>query len=158
MKTLIICKSIHVGNTERVAERMAKILKTEVIKPEEFNVSDVGKYDLIGFGSGIYSSKHHKSLLNLVDKLPDLKPKKIFVFSTAGIVRKSNHRSLKEKLKEKNAVVVDEFFCLGFNKNSFLKYFGGMNKGRPDENDFKRAEDFARQMIEEAEKETKREM
>lgn len=146
MKTLIICKSIHAGNTVRIAERMATILDAEVVKPEEFNLSDVGKYDLIGFGSGIYSNKHHQSLLDIADKAPDLKGKRVFIFSTAGIVRKSNHTSLKKKLEEKNAVVVDEFFCLGFNKNSFLKYFGGMNKGRPNEGDLKKTEDFARNM------------
>jgi flavodoxin len=30
MKSLIICKSIHVGNTEKIARRMAKILKSQI--------------------------------------------------------------------------------------------------------------------------------
>jgi hypothetical protein len=29
------------------------------------------------------------------------------------------------------------------NKNSFLKYFGGMNKGRPNADDLNRAREFA---------------
>jgi hypothetical protein len=33
--------------------------------------------------------------------------------------------------------------CPGFNTNSFLKFFGGINKGRPNANDLKRAEEFA---------------
>jgi hypothetical protein len=44
-------------------------------------------------------------------------------------------------------MIVDEYSCKGFNKNSFLKYFGGMNKGRPNEDDFRAAEDFVRKMI-----------
>jgi flavodoxin len=50
---------------------------------------------------------------------------------------------LLEKLKLKGYVIVDEFSCKGFNTNSFLKLFGGMNKGRPNTEDLKHAEEFA---------------
>ncbi len=53
---------------------------------------------------------------------------------------------LKEKLQSKGYVIVDEFSCPGFNTNSFLKYFGGLNKGRPNAEDLKRAEEFARNL------------
>ena len=39
--------------------------------------------------------------------------------------------------------IVDEFSCLGFNTNSFLKHLGGLNKGRPNEEDFENAKQFA---------------
>ena len=42
-----------------------------------------------------------------------------------------------EKLESKGYKVVDEFQCKGFNTNSFLKLFGGMNKGRPNASDLK---------------------
>jgi flavodoxin len=35
---------------------------------------------------------------------------------------------------------------LGFNTNSFLKLFGGINKGRPNAEDLKRAEEFAQKL------------
>jgi flavodoxin len=38
---------------------------------------------------------------------------------------------------------VGEFGCAGFNTNKFLKYFGGINKGRPNSEDLKHAEEFA---------------
>lgn len=50
---------------------------------------------------------------------------------------------LKEKLLSKGYSVVGEFSCAGFNTNSFLKYIGGINKGRPNAEDLKRAEEFA---------------
>ncbi len=143
MKSLIICKSIHHGNTMKIAERMASVLNADLVKPKELNLDAIKEYEIIGLGSGIYSSKHHQFLLDLADKLPDLSSKKVFVFSTSGVIRKSFHRSLNDKLGKKNAVIVDEFFCLGFNTNSFLKYFGGMNKGRPNESDLRRADEFA---------------
>lgn len=48
-----------------------------------------------------------------------------------------------EKLVSKGYVIVDEFSCKGLNTNSFLKCFGGMNKGRPSDEDLKHAEEFA---------------
>lgn len=46
----------------------------------------------------------------------------------------------------KGYVIVDEFGCLGFNTNSFLKFFGGMNKGRPNAEDLRHAEEFAQNL------------
>jgi flavodoxin len=152
MKSLIICKSVHVGNTEKIARRMAKILNANLIEPKECNSNQLKEFDLIGFGSGIYSAKHHQSILKLTDKLPQVTNKRAFIFSTAGVIGekkvKKDHSELRSKLESKGYMIVDEFSCKGFNKNSFLKYLGGMNKGRPNEDDFRAAEEFVRKMME----------
>ena len=151
MKSLIICKSIHVGNTEKIARRMAKILNANLIQPKVCNLNQLNEFDLIGFGSGIYSAKHHKSLLDLADKLPKVTNKRALIFLTAGVTGEKkvvkDHTALRNKLQAKGYKIVSEFGCKGFNKNSFLKYLGGMNKGRPNENDLSNAEDFVRNMI-----------
>jgi flavodoxin len=59
--------------------------------------------------------------------------------------------TLKETLQSKGYLIVDEFGCAGFNTNKFLKYFGGINKGRPNTEDLKRAEEFATKLISEGE-------
>ncbi|MFO7792414.1 MAG: flavodoxin family protein [Candidatus Saliniplasma sp.] len=154
MKSLIICKSIHHGNTKKVADRMAKVLDSEVVEPEEVDLDEIGEYDILGFGSGIYSGKHHETLYALVDKLPKVENKKVFIFSTCGtpemVLReeyfRKTHSRLKEKLQSKGYTVVDEFGCIGLNTNSFLKLFGGINKGRPEEDDLKRAEEFVKDL------------
>jgi len=146
LKTLIISKSIHHGNTEKIAKKITKVLDAVLIKPEEFQGHE--GFDLIGFGSGIYHSRHHQSLFDLIDGLDSLEGKKVFVFSTAGMTRQINHRHLKEKLDEKNAVVIDEFSCKGFDTYSFLKYLGGINKGQPDEQDLQSAEKFGEKLLE----------
>jgi flavodoxin len=56
------------------------------------------------------------------------------------------HRLLKEKLQSKGYTIVDEFTCKGFNTFAFLRLFGGMNKGRPNSDDLKIAEEFATKM------------
>lgn len=160
MKSLIICKSIHHGNTKKVADGMARVLEAEVMEPEKVNLNGLEKYDLLGFGSGIYSEQHHETILDLVDKLPEVENKKAFIFSTCGApkiamsdeyVRKT-HSRLKEKLQYKGYDIVDEFGCRGWNTNSFLKLFGGINKGKPDEEDLRKAEKFVNNMIEDEHK------
>jgi len=106
----------------------------------------------VGFGSGIDSGKHYAPLLDLADRLPQVANRKAFIFSTCGApafgVTQSfilkNHSALREKLLSKGYTIVGEFGCPGFNTNMFLRYFGGLNKGRPNAEDLKHAEDFAR--------------
>ena len=151
MKSLLIVCSYHHNNTEKIAQVFAKILDSEIKKPKQINPEDLQEYSLIGFGSGIYAGEHHENLLNLADRLPQVTNRFAFIFSTCGIPEfgmnvefvAKNHSKLKEKLQSKGYIIVDEFSCVGFNTNSFLKYFGGLNKGRPNIEDFNRAEEFA---------------
>ncbi len=132
---------------------MAKILDAKIETPQKINPGDLQHYDLVGFGSGIYSYQHHESLLDLVGRLPQVNNRKAFIFSTTGTpisfgrsaLEKAleQHKSLREKLQSKGYSIVNEFTCAGFNTNSFLKYFGGINKGRPNAKDLKNAEEFA---------------
>ena len=147
MKSILVVISIHHNNTLKIADVFAKIIDANIKKPKEVKPEEISEYDLVGFGSGIYGEKHHKSLLDLADKLPQVNNKKAFLFSTAGITSKNkitkDHLSLREKLQDKGYTIVDEFQCKGYNTNSFLKYIGGMNKGRPNAEDLKNAEEFA---------------
>jgi flavodoxin len=153
MKTAIVFVSIHHGNTERVAKEIADVLEAKLLKPDEATEDVLSGFDLLGFGSGIYYSKHHKNLLKLIDKLPVVKNKKAFIFSTSGVsdrlVEKNlakNHKAIKSKLTEKGFDVVDEFSCCGFMTWAYYKLLGGRNKGRPNQDDLKRARSFALNM------------
>jgi flavodoxin len=143
VKALVVCISVHHGNTEKIAASIARALGAELRKPKE--VESIQEYGLIGFGSGIYYWRHHKALLNLVDRLPDSRGKRVFIFSTSGIIVKwLLHRSLKKRLLKKGFDIVGEFFCKGFDTNGPLKLIGGINKGRPNETDIRRAGEFGR--------------
>ena len=75
-KSLLIVYSYHHKNTLKIAKVFSQVLNAEIKNPEDINPEKLIDYDLIGFGSGIYSSKHHKSMLNLADRLPQVKNKK----------------------------------------------------------------------------------
>lgn len=147
MESLLVLYSYHHNNTEKIAKVFAKVLDAEIKWPNEIKPEEFQDYDLIGFGSGIYGAKHDESLLELADELPEVNNKNVFLFSTAGITGKSkaskDHATLRRKLEAKGYRIVDEFQCKGFNTNSFLRLFGGMNKGRPNAEDLMNAEEFA---------------
>ena len=150
MKSLLVLFSYHHNNTEKIANVFAKVLDAEIKTPLQIKPEELQEYSLIGFGSGIYSAKHHKFLLDLTDKLPQVTNKKAFIFSTSAIMGEAkvaqDHLLLRKKLQSKGYMIVDEFSCKGFNTNSFLKLFGGMNKGRPNSEDLKHAEEFAQNL------------
>ena len=159
MKSLLVLYSYHHNNTRKIANVFAKVLDAQIKTPQQINPEELQDYSLIGFGSGIYSGKHHKYLLNLADNLPQVTNRKAFIFSTDGTPRglikdysllreklTKDHSLLREKLQSKGYMIVDEFKCGGFNTNSFLKLFGGLNKGRPNAEDLKHAEEFAQNL------------
>ena len=155
LKTLIIYKSYHHMNTEKVAKAMAEAMSATLAKVEDVQPEELADYDLIGFGSGIYGYKHHQTLLELIEKMPPM-DKKVFVFSTAGNLRERHHTLIKEKLAEKGCTVIGEFSCLGqfagalrlnLNLNGPLAFIGGKNKGHPDEKDLENARAFVRGLL-----------
>jgi hypothetical protein len=50
MKTLIIYKSIHRRNTEKIAKAMAEAIDAKIVDPQEVQSEEVAKYNLVGFG------------------------------------------------------------------------------------------------------------
>ncbi len=148
MKALVIYVSVHHGNTEKVARAMASTLGADLLQVKQANVDMLEQYDLIGFGSGIYFGKHHRRLLDFVDKLPPVGNKKAFIFSTSGLRRiplvHNFDNPLRKRLQHKGFDIVAEFSCRGLDTYRAAGLVGGVNKGRPDANDLKQAEDFAR--------------
>lgn len=149
MKTLIIYFSIHHQNTEKIAKATAEVLGAELVKNPEVKAEKILNYDLIGFGSGIYFWRHHRSLLNLVKNLPAMKGKSAFIFSTSGAkyAKKLIHCSLRKLLIKKGFKIIGEFNCPGFDTFGPFKFFGGFNKGRPNEKDLEAAKKFAQELL-----------
>jgi flavodoxin len=155
MKTLIVYTSYHRMNTEKVARAMAQATGATLAKAGEVRPEDLAEYDMVGFGSGIYGGKPHKDLFALIEKMPLMAGKKVFVFSTSGVVMDEYHRTIREALAGKGCNVVKEFQCpgevslLGFNLNlkGGLGWLAGKNRGRPDRNDLENARTFAKEFI-----------
>lgn len=148
-KCIIIYDTIT-GNTTKIAKAIAKVLKARVVRVNKVKLKHVEKYDLVGFGSGIYTMTHHKSLLKLAGKLKAKQGQKAFVFSTAGTcsLKLIWHNQLKTKLLNNGFELMGDFCCKGFDNFGPLKIVGGINKGRPDKKDVAKAGTFARMLKE----------
>ncbi len=142
-KTLIIYMSIHHGNTEKIAKKIAEVLGADLKKPEEVSADDLNEYDLIGFGSGAYFHKPHIAIAVFLDKLPDMRGKKAFLFMTYGIFIFSGYQAFKKEVKAKGFDLAGEYYCRGFDTWGPFKFIGGIARGRPNEKDLEKAARFA---------------
>lgn len=151
MKTLIIYNSFHHQNTEKIALVLAQVLGAELVKPEAVKVEKLESYDLIGFGSGVYLSKPHRSLFQLIDKFPPLKNKKAFIFFTSGLfpIKLINdfQTPLLHALRNKGFENIACFNCRGWDTYGLMKYLGGINRQNPNEKDLQKARDFAQKLL-----------
>ncbi len=143
MKTLIIYVSYHHQNTEKIAQVIAQELGADRAPVSDAHADALEAYDLIGFGSGIYGGKFHKTLRQFVESLPTGMGKRAFVFSTRG-GGADKHAAFKELIQSRGFSVVAEFSCKGWDTVGPLKFVGGINKGRPNEKDLEHARVFAR--------------
>ena len=142
MKTAIIYYSRHHGNTKKLLEAIAdkhpEVDLFDVTGNDEINLDD---YDRIGFASGIYYSKFHKTLLKFAsDNMPD--GRQTFFVYTYGAEKKGYTKAITEAVKKHNAIILGEYGCFGFNTFGPFKLIGGMAKGHPDETEIQNAVKF----------------
>lgn len=150
-RCLVVYQSYHHQNTERLAKAIAEAWNADMFSVEQANPLEIDLYEWIALGAGIDSGHHYAGLLEFAAKMPDGDGKRVFLFSTCGLYTKQkmtdDHKPLRTILQNKGYAVVGEFSCLGFNTNSFLKYFGGLNKGRPNALDISNAKRYAEDIL-----------
>ena len=146
-RPLILCKSVHHGNTAQVAEAMAGVLGAEIVAPEAVPSTSLQGRPLVGFGSGVYYGRMHGDLDAWLEALPDTTEAATpaFVFSTSGLpwLAWFWHRFVRRLLARKGFRVLGEFSCGGYDTWGPLRFIGGFNRSRPDECDLERAKTFA---------------
>lgn len=146
MRVLIVCASVANGNTRKVADAMAEVLGADVVAPDDVDLRRLADYDLIGLGSGIYMMSFHASIRDLVRRLPAGDGRRMFVFCTSGSAEPPLVRyisRLADEIAQKGYEVVGTFSCRGFDNWFPLRLVGGLNRGRPNDDDLASARAFA---------------
>ncbi len=147
MDSLIIYKSIHMGNTKKVAEAVSDVIGCEIKEPNE--VENLDKYNLIGFASGVYYGDFHRSIKDFVDNT-DGDGKRAFLLSTSGFrplpFVHNYEEKMRKRLKENGFEFLGSFTCRGSDRYGPLKFFGGLHMSRPNESDLDNAKKFAEEM------------
>lgn len=141
MKTAIVYYSKHHGNTKKLIDAIAAQHDVTAIDATEVKTADLSGYDMVGFASGIYYSKFHKSVLEFAEQnLPDGKP--VFFLYTYGAEKKGYTKAITEAVSKHNAKIAGEYGCFGFNTFGPFKLIGGIAKGHPDQADLDGVRNF----------------
>jgi flavodoxin len=152
--SVIVCTSVHHGNTRRLAEAIASAGGGFIVAPGGDAQSAVREGGLLGLGSGIYFGSHHRTLLAFAESLPTNDAGAAFLFSTSGTgdawpraIGIDYHRKLRSILQRKGYAVVGEFSCKGFDTFGPWGKLGGIARGHPDATDLERARVFAASLV-----------
>lgn len=141
MKTAIVYYSKHHGNTKKLIDAIAAQHDVTAIDATEVKSADLNGYDMVGFASGIYYSKFHKSVLEFAEQnLPEGKP--VFFLYTYGAEKNGYTKAIAEAVSKRNAKIVGEYGCFGFNTFGPFKLIGGIAKGHPNQVDLDGAKNF----------------
>ena len=141
MKTAIVYYSKHHENTKRLLDAISAAHEVTLVDAAQTQKFDLSPYDLIGFASGIYFFKFHKSVLEFAKQ--NLPPKKsVFFLYTCGAPKDSYTKSMEAVVQEKSAQIKGTFGCLGYDTFGPFQLIGGIAKGHPDETDCRNAVAF----------------
>ncbi|HUI73214.1 MAG TPA: flavodoxin domain-containing protein [Spirochaetia bacterium] len=142
MKTLIIYSSKHHMNTQKVASAIGSELAAEVKDLADVQPSELERFDLVGFGSGIKGFDVHPELSDLVQGLAGRHGQKAFVFTTCAS-NKDWTAKFRSLLAGKGFTVAGEFHCPGL----WTPLIFRLRNGHPDATDIKSARAFARSLV-----------
>ena len=134
-KAAIIYASVHHGNTEKVVTAMAQDMPVMLFKAEQAQNIDFSGYDCVGFASGIYAGRFHKSIYAFLKHHRHELPKHAFAVCTSAAGKGRYAKKFAGYLQSNGFTVLDKFECKGFNTFGPFKLFGGTGKGRPDSKD-----------------------
>jgi len=148
---LILVKSVHHGNTLRVARDIGCVLGADIADPDDMPHSRAMDYAMIGFGSGVYYGRMHRSLFEWIADCPDVRGsgRHAFVFSTSGLPVLSHfwHLPVTAMLRAKGFEVLKSYSCRGFDTWGPLWLAGGLNRTHPDAQDDARARAYAAGLV-----------
>ena len=122
------------GNTRKLADAIAKELGVEALPISEKVTEPV---DVLFLGNSYYAFNIDPEVRSFVSSLDKEKVGKIVNFGSAAMLN-STYKKVKAEA-DKAGIAMDEreFHCKG--------EFKGLHKGRPNDDDLKAAQDFAKQ-------------
>ncbi len=143
MKTAVVFYSKHHHNTEKLLKAIKANSKDDItlIDVTEVDSASLDDYDAVGFASGIYYSKFEKRVLEFAKNyLPS--GKNVFFIYTSGSKNKDYSKSIREAIQDKNANILGEYGCRGYDTYGPFKLIGGISKNHPNEEEINGAVDF----------------
>lgn len=140
IRTMILYRSKHHGNTKKVVDALASAFPGEIDTLDVATIDkknpkvDLSPYHLIGIASGIYMGEIDKDLARVMQASVGTGD---FVFSllTYGGASKWYGKDIDGICRATHANFLAGHGCPGFDTWGPYKLMGGMNKGRPNDED-----------------------
>ena len=146
-KAAIVYVSFHHNNTEKLIREAAKSLPIDLFTIEQAQNTDFSKYGSIGFASGVYAGRFHKSVFHFLKNRRNGLPKQAFTVCTSGVGSGRFAKRFSARLRKLGFTVIGEFECKGFNTFGPFKLFGGFSKGHPDARDIANGAAFLQELF-----------
>jgi ferredoxin len=145
-EAIIVCESMYLGNTMRLAKAMAFTLNCRVVSAGDALAMDLSQYKVVGLGSGIYFTSHHPLLIEVAERLTTAQ--QAFVFSTHGAPMCGRyHQDIEKTLKRQGVGLLGGFSTKGYDCTGPFILVNGGNKGRPNERDAEKAMRFVSRIL-----------
>ena len=145
MRTIILYASRHHGNTKKLVDAIVEAhpeidtLDVKALGKNEY--PNLHEYHLIGVATGIYYSEIDKDMARVLTNV--LQPQdKVFGLMTYGGKNKWYGKDIDGICRMRQAIFMGVYGCPGFDTFGPYKFVGGMNKGRPNQEDIDGAVEF----------------
>ena len=145
-KTAIVYVSRHHGNTFKLVNAIAERYDITLINAAEENKANLEAFDLIGFASGIDFGKFYEPVEQFLRRNLPLS-KQVFFLYTCARTNPGFTKSVRLAAEQKNATVLGEYGCKGYNTYGPWKLIGGMNKQHPDQDELTQAVCFFESLL-----------
>jgi len=167
MKILVTYFS-QTGNTKKIAKAIKESIsghEVDLLPVKEVEPANLKLYDLVFLGSGIYASRVHKTLSDLLDATQELPPKFVFFDTHASKEGYQDGFKLVKRKIGNSATIIAEFDCCGNNigiseemqkamlerlppeKRKEAEEHQKWLKGRPNDEDLENAKKFTQAII-----------
>lgn len=153
MKTMILYRSKHHGNTKKLVDAIA----AQDPEVEAIDIATIGKdeeeldlsgYPLIGIASGIYFGKFDATLMRIMQKSVG-EGYMVFGLMTYGGKNKWYTREIEGIARTQRATFIGTYGCFGYDTFGPFKMVGGLMKDHPTPDEVQSAADWYGRLIEE---------
>lgn len=142
----IVYSSVHHGNTKKLLDAVAALCGAELLGTAQAAETDLTKYRAVGFASGVYGSRLHRSLYDFLAAGPAL-PETAFVIYTSGSGGKKYADSFAARLRKRGVTVAGIYSCKGYDTFGPFKLVGGIAKGHPAQGEIDGAVRFVKNIL-----------
>ena len=144
-KTLILYRSPHHGNTMKLLDAIKKAHPDVVLAKAGEDGFDALKYDIVGIASGVYNGKLHRTVRKALEGLVG-NGRKAFAVYTCGDKEGGKYgERYMDLLRSKGFTPAGFYWSVGHDSFGPLRLVGGINKGRPNDEEIHGAVKFYEQ-------------